>query len=232
MRMAWHAKPYGAYDLSSQDGIDNVWALYDYFHAHNDKTEAIAGMGGNIQGESGFNPWRWQRSASTGHDEVNLSRGYGLYQWTPASRYVYDASSIPGHSPNMSVSEVDGGNVSDAVAQCVCFSSNYLNKWINEAWNSRWSTTQYATLYAMRNEMVRLYGSNDRLSLSQFSQIDNVAYATLAILVCFEHPPVPNYDERYALSSVVYQILTGQPPTPPAPIGRRKMPLWMYLHYW
>jgi hypothetical protein len=224
--MAWHAKPSGAYAYNSTEGTDNIWEIDTYFENLGYTTEAVAGMCGNIVGESGLNPWRWQ------NDTVNLTRGYGLYQWTPATRYTVDASSIPGHSPNMSTTQVDGGALSDAEAQLICFSSNFLNKWISEAWSSSWSTTQYAYLYAMRNEMIRLYGSNDRLTLAQFTQIDNVAYATLAILICFEQPGVPNYDDRLPFANAIYEILTGHPPTPPAPIRRRKMPLWMYLRYW
>lgn len=43
---------------------------------------AIAGILGNIQAESSMNPGRWQ-SENVG----NKSGGYGLVQWTPATKY-------------------------------------------------------------------------------------------------------------------------------------------------
>ena len=44
---------------------------------------AIAGLLGNMQAESSINPGRWQ-SENIG----NMSGGYGLVQWTPASSYI------------------------------------------------------------------------------------------------------------------------------------------------
>ena len=44
---------------------------------------AIAGILGNMQHESAINPGRWQS------DRVgNTSGGYGLVQWTPATKYI------------------------------------------------------------------------------------------------------------------------------------------------
>lgn len=44
---------------------------------------AIAGVLGNIEVESTINPGIWQNL-----DEGNMSVGYGLVQWTPASKYI------------------------------------------------------------------------------------------------------------------------------------------------
>ena len=44
---------------------------------------AVSGMLGNMQSESAINPGRWQS------DRVgNMSGGYGLTQWTPATKYI------------------------------------------------------------------------------------------------------------------------------------------------
>ena len=44
---------------------------------------AVCGMLGNMQSESAINPGRWQS------DRVNnMSGGYGLVQWTPATKYI------------------------------------------------------------------------------------------------------------------------------------------------
>lgn len=45
--------------------------------------EAISGMLGNAQSESTINPGRWQRGI-----EGNLKGGFGLVQWTPASKLI------------------------------------------------------------------------------------------------------------------------------------------------
>ena len=44
---------------------------------------AICGMLGNMQYESSINPGRWQSD-----DVGNTSLGYGLVQWTPATKYI------------------------------------------------------------------------------------------------------------------------------------------------
>lgn len=44
---------------------------------------AVSGMLGNMQAESAINPGRWQ-SDNVG----NMSGGYGLTQWTPATKYI------------------------------------------------------------------------------------------------------------------------------------------------
>lgn len=45
--------------------------------------QSICGMLGNMQFESTINPGRWQSE-----DVGNMSMGYGLVQWTPASKYI------------------------------------------------------------------------------------------------------------------------------------------------
>lgn len=225
--MSWHAKPSGSYPYNQQEGLDNVWMIYYFFHDIGYTTEAIAGIIGNVIAESGLNPWRWQ------NDTVNMARGYGLFQWTPASGYINGATSITGHSPNLSVTEVDGGNVSDAQAQLVCFSTDFLNKWVNTAWPSYWDKNTYADLWQMTQTFLRDYGTNNRLSIYQFSQLPYVNYATQAFLGCFEQPGVPNFSTRYQFAQAIYEILTGSPPPePPTPTQRRKMPIWMYLRYY
>lgn len=50
--------------------------------------EAICGMLGNMQSESSINPGIWESL-----DEGNMSGGFGLVQWTPASKYTNWADS-------------------------------------------------------------------------------------------------------------------------------------------
>lgn len=44
---------------------------------------AICGLLGNMQSESAINPSRWQSN-----DVGNMDGGYGLTQWTPATKYI------------------------------------------------------------------------------------------------------------------------------------------------
>lgn len=61
--------------------------------------QAIAGLLGNMQHESTINPGIWENL-----DEGNLSRGFGLVQWTPASKYINWASEN-GYSD---ITDIDG----------------------------------------------------------------------------------------------------------------------------
>ena len=53
-------------------GLDDGWTV-----------NAVAGFLGNVQHESTINPGRWQSD-----DVGNTSNGYGLVQWTPATKYI------------------------------------------------------------------------------------------------------------------------------------------------
>lgn len=61
----------------------NAYMVYSFFIKLGFTYEAIAGLLGNMQQESGINPGRWQN----GHGP-----GYGLVQWDPASNYLNWAS--------------------------------------------------------------------------------------------------------------------------------------------
>ena len=76
--MSWYAKPSGAYGYNSVGGKENILEMNMFFNSRDYTLEAQAGIFGNVVGESGLNPWRWQS------DTVNLSGGYGLFQYTPA----------------------------------------------------------------------------------------------------------------------------------------------------
>ena len=58
-----------------------IYQVFKYIYGWSDY--AIAGMLGNMQEESSLNPARWQSE-----DVGNLESGYGLVQWTPATKYL------------------------------------------------------------------------------------------------------------------------------------------------
>ena len=61
----------------------NAQYIYRYLKSKGWTTNAIAGLLGNLQAESSINSGRWQSE-----DVGNMSMGYGLVQWTPASKYI------------------------------------------------------------------------------------------------------------------------------------------------
>ena len=69
--------------LSTAQMTDNAQYILDYLLDKGWTKNAICGMLGNMQRESTINPGIWQNL-----DERNTSLGFGLVQWTPASKYI------------------------------------------------------------------------------------------------------------------------------------------------
>ena len=61
----------------------NAKYIYNAFKDKGWTLNAVAGMLGNMQRESTLNPGIWQNN-----DVGNTSVGYGLVQWTPATKYI------------------------------------------------------------------------------------------------------------------------------------------------
>lgn len=69
--------------LSQSQMSDNAQYIADYLTDRGWTQNAIAGMLGNMQRESTMNPGLWESLAYG-----NMSGGYGLVQWTPATEYT------------------------------------------------------------------------------------------------------------------------------------------------
>lgn len=209
--MTWYAKPKGAYSRTSPEGLQNIFAYRTAFSTWS--LESVCGMLGNIQAESGLNPWRWQG------DRFGTSRGYGLYQFTPASGYIY----LSGATPNLSVEyQTSGATPEDAERQIQAFRTNELGKWVSSCWRSYWNDDHgnplYADLWAYRAQVLARWGSGSSISIAEFSECQDMYDATFIFLACFEGPSVPNLGARNRNTAAMYTILTGDPPpTPPEP---------------
>lgn len=68
--------------ISSEQREVNAVYIYKYLHAAGWTLNAICGVLGNMQHESGINPGRWQG------DNVGVGPAYGLVQWDPYSKYI------------------------------------------------------------------------------------------------------------------------------------------------
>lgn len=68
--------------LSLSEMTENAQYILDYLTNEGWSKNAICGMLGNMQRESTINPGIWQNL-----DEGNTSLGFGLVQWTPATKY-------------------------------------------------------------------------------------------------------------------------------------------------
>ena len=220
--MTWHAKPSGGYSLGSADWIDN-WNEICSMLSWTD--EAIAGMGGNLQHESGMNPWRWQS------DTVNTSAGYGLPQFTPASGYL----ALSGATPNMSTSQTTAGATpEDGARQILAIDNDELHKWVSSCWRVYWNKITYAGLWSYAQRIMNDWGNGSSITFSQFKACTDVDACAFIWLACYEGPLVPDtWETRQSTARTIYTQYMGgvippgpQPPTPDPPSGKH-LPYWL-----
>lgn len=77
----WASNEYGVIGQSGME--NNATIINTFFGSYGWSANAIAAILGNMQSESGINPARWE-SDNVG----NLSGGFGLVQWTPATKLI------------------------------------------------------------------------------------------------------------------------------------------------
>lgn len=215
--MAWNAKPYGGYTMSSAEGTANIWEMYYWMQAAGYTLEAMAAVIANCYNESALNPWRWQS------DTVSYSAGYGLFQFTPASGYINDCSWVDDYAPNLSTSGTTAGaRATDGNAQMDVLVNDYLAKWTPYCWRSYWSYD--ANLDNLRTTILNTWGNGSTITQAQFAQITDIEAALFCFFACYEGPAaISGYYARVNDAYTAYQIIGGTPP-PPIPSG---LPIWL-----
>lgn len=74
--------------LTEEESLNNAQIVANYFLNKGWSRNAISALCGNMRYESSINPNIWEY----GYDH-SLERGYGLVQWTPATKYINWANS-------------------------------------------------------------------------------------------------------------------------------------------
>lgn len=87
---SWHAKNTGGYSRTSQEAFDNAICTYAELSRRGWTLNAICAVYGNMEAESGYNPWRWESDNVPSYPSMP-SYGYGLPQFTPSSKYIDSA---------------------------------------------------------------------------------------------------------------------------------------------
>lgn len=204
--MALHAKPSGGYSEGTAEWTDNINALWSYCRSLGYSEEAFSGMMGNAQHEGGLNPWRWEG------DRVRYNRGYGLFQYTPASGYLNNYGKVsPYYAPNLSTSgQTSGASPNDGYAQIQVIQSS--GKFFGGG---------------VRDRLVAPYvsGYSNYKTIDGFKTIQNVHDATYIWLSYFEMPGwwysqtnvSINAGARETSADNVYKVITGTTPEPPDP---------------
>ena len=102
--MAWYAKAYGAYSNTSNEAVSNAREMCKLLYKAGYSKASVAAILGNVSFEGGFNPWRWgdlvyidfvpsYQEFQNWTYAQSMEHGYGLFQYTPANKYINNNSS-------------------------------------------------------------------------------------------------------------------------------------------
>lgn len=216
--MTWHAKTYGSYSTSSQEAEDNVHEMYNILTADGWSAYAIAAMLGNGAGESGLNPWRWESDDvlsinDTYEIEYSTVHGYGLFQFTPAGKYINSAyaQAFPTYGPNFSDR---AGNVNDGDAQ-----TRYMAYRIPNDWSDALFNYYYDDFISIGVDISTFY----YMTFAQFKAGTGYTLDQLtgAFELKYERPgdtyAASSYSHRCSTAAYWYNVISGWGPTPPGP---------------
>ena len=197
--MPWYAKKYGGYNRTDAEAENNALMIYNQLSALGWAINPICAVLGNMEAESGYNPWRWEDDDVPYQiDAYSYGGGYGLVQFTPARKYIYDANAqvLSGYGPNFY--DVTG-LVTDGNAQ-MAFVDQYADYQNRQAYPETYAEFKVST--------------------------QSIDYLTAAWLYNYERPldPSATIAWRTEAANDWYDYLINQPtpptpPTPPEPTG-------------
>ena len=201
--MAIHAKATGAYSVGTTEWDDNVNAFWSFSSGLGYSEEAFSGMMGNCQHEGGMNPWRWQS------DQVNLSAGYGLFQYTPASGYINTYGPLSSrYAPNTQIpGPSPGADPEDGLAQIEVIDAS----------------GKYVSNTTRRNLLINYVPDCDNYTtLAAFKTVTDISKATYLWVGFFECPGwwltqtdvSGNMQPRLDDAQNAYDLIHIIPPTP------------------
>ena len=152
--------------LTEEEAKNNADIIINTYRASGWDDASIAGLLGNIENESGFNPMR---------QEVG-GQGYGLVQWTPKSV-------LENHCQTLGLSPITNGD-----NQLICITAEILGN--PSSVNEWYSTKAFIQNYypsGATDDMIGVTGSQFIKNEMKWSA-DKLA---LLFMVCYERP---NYD--------------------------------------
>ena len=216
----WSAKVTGGYDRASAEAKGNAQEMANTLQAAGWSVKAVCAMLGNGAGESGLNPWRWESdnvptvAQYQGWTSAEaMSHGYGLFGFTPASKYIEGGRSYAGYAPNFSD---QSGNPADGNAQTLYFRSTVQSSWAQG-------------LYDYYKDDFAAIGVNiDNFYFMSFQDFirgnDTIENLVGAFELCYEKPAdwaaASSYNYRVEQAKYWLNVLP--------PVG--SLPLWLIAH--
>ena len=233
----WHAKATEGYVRTSQEALDNATMLANALTARGWSVKAIAALLGNSAGESGLNPWRWERDDVPTYAQFQawdstqeLSHGYGIFGYTPARKYINNTNAsryaTEGYAPNFS--DI-AGNATDGNAQTIYFISTVESSWTHSLFS--YYDAEFTAIgvdistfyYVTFADFIR--GMNGQTPMTLYECVG-------AFELCYEKPAaVPaasSYQSRCDNADYWYQYFSANPPIPIIVTKGNRLPIWMY----
>lgn len=207
----WYCKIRGGYAPNTNEAQYNATRLREVLEGYGWSLNAICGFLGNVQLESGLNPWRYQgdnvQSTATYY---TWNGGYGLVQYTKPKKYIdgeYDGNphpnvkawvqALPEYGPNFSDRT---GSLEDGDAQLI-----YLNNY-----NDYRATSRYP------------------YSFEEFKSLElDLETMVLIWLKNFERAGVEAITSRVNYAHTWWDYFQGGPLPPPGPIPGGNLPIWL-----
>lgn len=201
--MAWHAKPTYGYTKESSEAIDNATEVANQLLGYGWVLEAVCAALGNQEGESNYNPWRWQYEQVLPYGDPrigeigggNTNHAYGLFQQDPAAKYLKRqyAMGLPTYAPNYADRS---GQPHDGNAQV-----NYLHWICSDPSGGEWDSD---TSHNSHNMPYADFIGN--------TQNRSVEYLTYTFFWGYERGTWGN--NRVTAANYWYQYFSDNPPTP------------------
>ena len=205
------------YAKESAEAYNNALLIYSTLYSYGWTLNAVCGLLGSIDIESGYNPWLWENGIALASTDpaIQTSRvnGYGLVQWTPPGKYIGNSVAMqsPFYAPYMADVQ---GNKNDGYAQLYA---------IQNQTGQYFSTTDYPESYP---EFQKSTKSPEYLASAWMRNYERPLMTT--------PPDDPGFENRRRVTARYwFDKLQGVSPSPvppaPSPLPRRKMPLWYYM---
>jgi len=201
----WHAKRTYGYLKESAEAIDNATEIANQLTGYGWSLEAICAALGNQEGESGYNPWRWQYEDVLAYGDYrigeigggNTQHAYGLFQQDPAAKYLKRpyAMALSTYAPNYADR---AGQPHDGNAQV-----NYLHWICSDPNGGEWQSSGGD-------------GSSFKMPYSDFitnSRNQDVAFLTRTFFWGYERGTWGS--NRITAAQYWFNYFSGHPPTPP-----------------
>ena len=203
--MSWQAERTGSFvnhitypDIQESDysnkAIQNINEITKFMRDNHWTDEAIAGMLGNIEAESGFNPWRYYGDSVAGQ-----SIAYGLVQFHPPSYYIGgEGVGKSGYAPSLGINNTqadDHASPSDGNAQCFVINSETNTK------------------YADKSSIMPAWDLSSVTTLADYKRCSDLETSTKAWLLNYETPSTDPatleliFGQRFLLASFIYNHL-------------------------